>query len=197
MHKMLYALPETLVTERLTLRPYRQGDGAAYFTLCQNNKAHLLPFEAGNPALSVSTADEAEILVRELAADWHARSIFFMGVWHTQTGGLVAQVVLSVVNWHLPEFALGYFVDKDHEGHGYVTEACRALIRWAFEQWGAQRLSSGCNELNLRSRRVLERCGFVQEGLLRQTHPELPRADGTPSGDCLFGLLREEFAARA
>ncbi len=123
-------------------------------------------------------------------------NIFFMGVWEKATGALVAQVVVMVVNWELPEMAVGYFVDKDHQGQGFVTEAVRAALHFAFNDLGAQRVRLECDETNVRSVRVAERCGFVREGLLRQTHKDRLRIDGTRSGDYVYGMLREEFGAR-
>ncbi|MBI5960635.1 MAG: GNAT family N-acetyltransferase [Chloroflexi bacterium] len=193
MHKMLFHLPARLETERLVLRPYQAGDGEVYYHLCQNNKKHLLPFEAGNPALAVNTLDDAEILVREYAADWAARNIFFMGAWEKATQALVAQVVVMVINWNLPEFAVGYFVDKDHQGKGFITEGVKAALRFSFECLKAQRVRLECNEINVRSSRVAERCGFVREGFLRQTHSHVRRADGSFSGDYLYGMLRAEY----
>jgi RimJ/RimL family protein N-acetyltransferase len=193
MHKMLVDLPDQLETARLILRGYCAGDGEAYFRLCAANKEHLLPFEAGNRARWVNTVEDAEVLVREYAAAWAGREIFFMGAWEKTTGALVAQVVVMVVNWDLPEFGVGYFVDKAHEGQGFVSEAVRGLLRWCFEELGAKRVRLECNETNVRSVRVAERCGFVREGYLRQTHPEWLRPDGTPSGDYLYGMLREEY----
>jgi len=192
----LYELPAHLETDRLLLRPYQPGDGAVYLRLCENNREHLLPYERGNPALDVRTLDDAEILVRDFAAAWVARNIFFMGAWEKSTGCLVAQIVLSVVSWDLPEFAVGYFVDKDHQGQGFVTEGVQAALRLAFDHLGAARVRLECNDTNERSIRVAERCGFVREGHLRQTRPHLTHADGTPSGDYLYGLLREEYTAR-
>lgn len=186
-------MPAKIETQRLLLRPYRAGDGREYLVLCLNNKQHLLPFEAGNPALDVKDETDAEILVREFAVDWAARSLLFMGAWLKQTGKLVAQVVLSPVNWDLPEFAVGYFVDRDHEGRGYVSEAVRAALELAFDVLGAARVRLSCNQTNLRSVRVAERCGFVREGHLRQTRPKHMLPDGTPSGDLIFGMLRSEY----
>lgn len=196
MHKLLVDLPDQLETARLLLRGYRAGDGAAYYRLAQANQEHLLPFEAGNRALSVATVEDGEVLVREYAAAWAARNIFFLGAWEKQTGALVAQIVLMVVNWDLPEFGVGYFVDKAHEGQGLVTEGVQAALGWAFDGLGARRVRLECNETNVRSVRVAERCGFVREGYLRQTHPEWPRGDGSPSGDYLYALLREEYRAQ-
>lgn len=185
-------LPESIETERLVLRPYRPGDGGAYFVLCMNNKEHLPPFEAGNSALSVETEEDAENLVAELAAAWAARDGFPMGVWLKNGGSLVAQVYVGVVSRKLPEFAVGYFVDRDHEGKGYVSEAVRGVLGVAFERLGARRVRICCSEANVRSMRVAERCGFRREGLLREASwHRLP--DGTPAGECIYGMLRSEY----
>ncbi|NWF69215.1 MAG: GNAT family N-acetyltransferase [Chloroflexi bacterium] len=62
-----------------------------------------------------------------------------------------------------------------------------------FDVLGAQGARLACNESNVRSWRVAEGCGFVGEGRIRQTHPDVLCADGTPSGDYLYGLLRAEY----
>jgi RimJ/RimL family protein N-acetyltransferase len=53
------------------------------------------------------------------------------------------------------------------EGHGYVTEAVRALTAAAFRGLHAQRIEIRCDPANERSWRVAERCGFAFEGTLR------------------------------
>ncbi len=193
MHKLLLDLPDHFETARLILRPYRAGDGLAYYQVCHNNRGHLLPFEAGNPALSVHTVEDAEILMRQFAVAWAARDAFFLGAWERLTGAFVAQIYVGVVDWELPEFEIGYFVDQAHEGQGYVTEAVRVALKFAFEHLGAHRVRLECNETNVRSWRVAERCGFVHEGYLRQTKKHLKRDDGAFSGDFIYGMLREEF----
>lgn len=193
MHKMIFDLPDQLETERLILRPYRVEDGAVYYEVCQRNQDHLLPFEAGNPALEVHTPEQAEILIRHFMAGWAARNALFLGAWEKTTGSFAAQIYIGPVDWELPEFEIGYFVDVEHQGRGYVTEAVRAALKWLFEDMGAHRVRLGCNEMNERSWRVAERCGFVREGHLRQTRKHVLREDGTYSGDYLYGLLRSEF----
>lgn len=196
MHKMLVDLPEQLLTERLVLRPYQAGDGPAYYAVCLRNKAHLLPYEAGNPALNITTGEEAEILVREFAAAWVSRKAFFFGAWmKSDCTVFVAQIYVGVVSWELPEFEIGYFVDCLHEGQGFVTEAVRAALRFAFETLQAHRVRLGCNDTNERSYRVAERCGFIREGHLRQTRPDVRSPDGSFSGEYLYGILRAEFEA--
>lgn len=193
MHKLLLDLPARLETQRLIVRAYQPGDGIVYYEVCERNKTHLLPFEDSNPALNVRTQADAEILVRRFALEWTARDAFCFGVWEKASGTFVAQIYVGVISWQLPEFELGYFVDCDQEGKGYVTEASKAVLRWLFDHLKASRVRLNCNEMNVRSWHVAERLGFTREGHIRQTHKDIRCNDGTPSGDYLYGLLRDEF----
>jgi RimJ/RimL family protein N-acetyltransferase len=194
MHPLLRDLPTRLETARLTLRPYQAGDGPAYYAVCRTNRAHLLPYEAGNPALEVATVEDAEVLVRRFAAQWAAREAFFFGAWARATGRFEAQIYVGVVSWELPEFEIGYFADQAHEGQGFVSEAARAALRFAFVHLEAHRVSLRCNATNTRSVRVAERCGFTREGRLRQANPHLRLPGGMYSDELLYAMLREEFA---
>jgi len=70
----------------------------------------------------------------------------------------------------------------------------RATLGLAFDGLGAHRVRLMCDETNLRSIRVAERCGFVREGCLRQAS-RLSGPDGTPNNDLIYGLLRAEYEA--
>lgn len=193
MQKMLLEIPNHIETERLVLRPYQAGDGPWYFAASQRNRSHLMRYEAGNVIMSIKTEQDAEVLVRELAAEWVARSCFFMAALDKETAQFVAQIYLGPTNWGLPGFAIGYFVDQEREGRGFITEAVRAVIRFTFEHLEAHRVQIECDDTNLRSRRVAERCGLVLEGHLRENKRN---PDGTTSGTLYLGLLRSEFEAQ-
>jgi len=189
MHKFLLDIPTSLQTERLLLRAYQPGDGPWYLAMAQRNLTHLARYETDNPARSLVTEDDAENLVRQLAATWTARDAFFMGAFLTRAREFVAQVYVGVSSWDLPEFEIGYFADVDHQGNGYVTEAVNGALGFVFGPLGAHRVRLECDDTNLRSLRVAERCGFVREGHIRQNHRH---ADGSVSGTLHFGLLRAE-----
>jgi RimJ/RimL family protein N-acetyltransferase len=193
MNKMLMDFPTRLETARLLLRPYQARDGKAYYKVCQRNKAHLIPFEAGNPALYVQSEEDAEVLVRTFAGDWAKRDAFLFGGWDKNSHEWIVQVYVGAVNWDLPEFQIGYFVDNEREGQGYATEAVCAVLQFLFNGLKAHRVRLTCSERNMRSSRLAERCGFVREGHLRETHKEVRQGEVVYSGDCLYGLLREDF----
>ena len=74
-----------------------------------------------------------------------------------------------------PEVAsTGYVLARDAWGQGYASEALRAMIDLA-RSLDVRRLYAVCHVQHDASRRVMEKCGFVREGILRRhtTFPNL------------------------
>ena len=193
MNKFLLDIPERIETERLYLRPYKAGDGPLYYAASKRNRDHLVEFESDNVLMNLKDEEHAEAMVRELAADWIARNCFFIGIFEKASDEWVGQVYVGPTNWKLPEFVIGFVADVNFEGKGYISEAVNGVLGMLFEDMGAHRVKSDCNENNIRSWRLLERCGFKREGHLRENR-KYP--DGSFQGDFLYGLLREEYLSR-
>jgi len=68
MHKLLLELPSQIESDRLYLRSYRAGDGQTYIAVSQKNRAYLAKYESDNVIMSIKSEEEAEVLVRDLAA---------------------------------------------------------------------------------------------------------------------------------
>lgn len=190
MHKLLLDIPTCIETERLYLRSYQPGDGPWYYAMSQKNRSHLMRYESDNVAMGIKSEEEAEIVMRDLAVDWIARNCFFLGAFDKRTDEFVAQIYVGPVNWELPEFQIGYFVDQEHEGQGYITEAVKATLNFVFTYLNAYRIQLKCDDTNVRSLRVAERCGMVKEGHIRENKRN---SDGVYSGTLYYGLLRHEF----
>jgi RimJ/RimL family protein N-acetyltransferase len=190
MHRLLLDLPTQLDTDRLSLRPFRPGDGPWYYQVAQQNREHLARYEAENPVRALQSEEQAEILAREFAAAWVSRTSFFFAVFARASNTFVAQIYVGPVSWELPEFELGYFADRAHTGQGYVTEAARAALGFIFARMHARRVRLECDDTNSASIRVAERCGLLLEGHIRENRRQ---ADGSYSGTLHFGMLRREY----
>lgn len=62
---------------------------------------------------------------------------------------------------------IGYWIGKPYWGRGLTTAAVRAVTAHAFENLGLLRVYALPFEENLASARVLEKAGYLREGLLR------------------------------
>jgi [ribosomal protein S5]-alanine N-acetyltransferase len=83
----------------------------------------------------------------------------------------VRQIVASV-GFHTISAPFGtaevtYDVAPSHWGKGIATAACRAATIWGFQVRGWHRIQATTVLPNIRSQRVLERCGYKREGLVR------------------------------
>lgn len=191
MDKITAYFPKKFQSPRLLLRCYQPGDGKWYYAMSQKNYRHLMQYEAENVAANIVNEETAETLVRELAEAWDKNSCFFIGAFDKKAGEFAAQIYVGPIDWHLPEFQIGYFADVDHEGQGYVTEGVKATLELLFSQLHAHRVRLECDETNLRSIRVAERCGMTREGYLRENRRD---PDGSFHGSYIYGLLVSEFS---
>jgi len=93
----------------------------------------------------------------------------------------------------VPEHArgmFGYALQSASWGHGFALEAARLGLAHAFSALGLERIEADIDPANQPSRRLAERLGFKQEGLLRRRW----KVDGVWSDSAWYGLLREEFS---
>lgn len=82
---------------------------------------------------------------------------------------------------------LGYWLKECHWGKGMASEATRTILDYGFNVLGLHLISANCYPHNTRSRLLLERNGFVYEGILHE-------AEMTYDGPCIrpFMLLSEK-----
>ena len=59
--------------------------------------------------------------------------------------------------------------EKDFWNKGYAKEALLDLLAFAFKERGLNRVSALVLEDNIASIRMLEKCGYIQEGVMRQS----------------------------
>lgn len=87
---------------------------------------------------------------------------------------------------------LGYALGENYWGKGYATEAAREVLRFAFMELQCPILSVYHYPGNTKSRHVIKKLGFVQEGTLRMAST-LP--NGSPTDEVCCSLTREEYLA--
>jgi RimJ/RimL family protein N-acetyltransferase len=157
--------PVTLTTERLVLRVLEDRDIDALHAACQDPE-----IPRWTPVPSPYLREHAESFVRETSAHgWRDDTMYNFGVF-THEGALVSSmglVRLASLYTAARQAELGYWTAREHRGRGYTVEAARAVIGWAFDELGVERLEWVAEAGNVPSRAVAQRLGFTMEGTLR------------------------------
>ncbi|SFJ78262.1 GNAT family N-acetyltransferase [Thermoflavimicrobium dichotomicum] len=96
--------------------------------------------------------------------------LYSFGIYLMETRELIGNVTLSeVVRGHLQSCWIGYYLDKDHNGKGYMTEAVRLAVSYAFNELKLHRIEAGVMQHNIGSIRVLEKAGFHKERIAKKS----------------------------
>ena len=88
---------------------------------------------------------------------------------------------------------IGYALVHAHWGQGYAAEALRLALDYAFGVLDLHRLEADSDPRNAASIRLLERLGFVREGLLRERW----HVGGEIQDSAIYALLARDHAAAA
>lgn len=179
-----------LQTPRLILREHRPED--------------LMPLHAilSDPAVTwylpgmyKAELSETEVYLRSVMrdAESHHRLRCNLAVEDRVSGELLGSVGLHVIE-SAPEgahYGLGYFLRPASWNMGCATEAARAALRFIFSG-NACRVSASCLAENIGSRRVAEKCGMTQEGLLKAHTWH----DGQWKDCAIYRILKGEFTEK-
>jgi len=86
--------------------------------------------------------------------------------------------------------ALGYSLSKHYWHRGLMTEAALRVLHYAFVDLQFAQLACYHYEDNVASRRVIEKCGFSFEGVLRRCSQ---LANGVVHDDWCYSMTRDEY----
>jgi RimJ/RimL family protein N-acetyltransferase len=185
---ILLDFPEQMAGERIVVRPWRDDDAQAMFDAIRESAEYIaawLPWPDRHRSV-----DDTLSFIRHTQADLARRESFGLGIFDCQTGEVLGGIGLHPRNWDVPSFEIGYWIRQPREGKGYVTEAAKLLIRFAFGRFGANRVFIRCDTRNARSRAIPERLGFVTEGTFRN---ELRNTAGELADMVFYAMTPKEF----
>jgi RimJ/RimL family protein N-acetyltransferase len=161
-------MPEPLETERLLLRKPRLDDAPAIFSGWAQDK-EVTRYLTWRPHQRIEQTQE---FLRICLEAWESQTRFPYMITLKETGE-----VIGMINPRIEGFKVevGYGAAPAHWGKGYIPEAMRAIIDWAFQQPEIYRVYATTDVENVASRRVLEKVGMQCEGILRKyiLHPNI------------------------
>jgi ribosomal-protein-alanine N-acetyltransferase len=151
---------------RVVLRPLTSSDFAAWRDVRTRSRDWLLKWEPRRPPGVPDAAESRSAFVARCRARDRERQLgtgFGFGIFAEDR--LRGEINVSGVQRGPFQSAyVGYWVDEESAGRGYVPEAVVVLLRHAFEELDLHRLQIAIIPRNQASRRVAEKLGLREEG---------------------------------
>ncbi|HEX8499537.1 MAG TPA: GNAT family N-acetyltransferase [Pyrinomonadaceae bacterium] len=170
---------ETLRTERLVLRMFREEDLDEYAAMAADPEVTRHLGDGGTLSRADAWRQMAMIL-----GHWQLRGYGMWAAEESATGRLVGRVgFFNPEGW--PGFELGWTLAREFWGRGYATEAARRALEYGFTELGRAHVISLIRPANAPSVRVAGRLGERLEGEV-QLHG---------STALVYGITREDWLA--
>jgi len=181
---VLPLLAPTIEWEALRLRALRASDAPRLFDYLGNTVV------IEHTSYPVQSLNSVERLIANAQQGYAERTSCKWALAMVSDDGIIGTCGFN--NWALEHAAaeLAYDLAPQHWGQGLMTQAVEAALGWAFETAGFNRVHAVVMASNLRSLRLLDRCGFRQEGLLRSYRI----ARSVPADFWMYSLLSAEWA---
>jgi len=175
-----------LQTERLVLRPFEERDYDLLYAI--QSDAEVARYLYNEPRDHDEVRD---LLGRKIAGsewrdegDWLSAAVVLR-----ESGAAVGDLDLCWASDEHRTGEIGFAVDPVHQGRGYATEAARAILRLAFEDFALHRVIGRAEARNDASTRVLEKLGMRREALLVENE----WVKGEWQSEVVYALLDREW----
>lgn len=174
--------------DRLFLRPPILGDWQQWADIRERNRKALYAYEPLWPEGCLDKPFFQKRLARQ-AKDWHEdRCYSFLAF--DMTGHLIGGANINNVIRGAAHFAsIGYWLDHEKRGQGYMQEALILLLGFAFGTLELHRINASTLPDNEKSTNLLKRLGFKEEGYAEK----YLKIAGKWQDHRLFGLCVEDW----
>lgn len=152
---------QRLETERLVLRRLRVEDAEPLFQGLRNQPEFLYYTNKKEVTL-----EEQKEIFKSIDEKYENLEYYNWAIVLKETDNIVGMINFRVENKN-DSVEFNYATDNRFTGRGFMTEALRAVTEFALEKMEVNRIQGGCVVKNIASKRVIEKCGYEFEGVLK------------------------------
>ncbi|MGI2329533.1 GNAT family N-acetyltransferase [Planococcus sp. YIM B11945] len=171
------------------LRSLEVDDAEAMVQLLVRNRDYWAIYEPRHRDSYFTIAVQRE-KIRESIYQARENREYSLGIFEHETNRLIGHISMYSIK-RLPFLSglVGYSMDEAQIGKGIATEAVQLVVAFGFEQLRLHRIEAYVSPRNMGSIRVLQKAGFLNEGLLR----EFLYINGEWEDHFHFAMLESEF----
>ncbi len=148
------------INDRIELRLLQLTDTEELFSLTDTNRNYLRVWLPWLDSVNLA-ADTKKFIESTLEQFSHDRGLVAAICYESSMIGLIGYNYIDRQN---RTGYIGYWLSKDYQRQGIMTNSCQAIIDYGFTTLKLSRLVINCATENKASRAIPERLGFGREG---------------------------------
>lgn len=175
--------------KRCYLRILQEEDAAVFTDIVKANKHYWSVFEPRQEPGFYTVGRQKE-RIRESLYQMRDRREYNFGIFDSDTSNLIGHISLYNIK-RLPFLSgfVGYSIDEREIGRGIATEAVQLVTNFAFSRLALHRIEAYVSPRNHGSVAVLEKSGYLREGLLRK----ILYINGVWEDHYIYAVVEEDF----
>lgn len=150
--------------KNIFLRPFIEEDSEALLDLLIRNRSFFEKFSMER-SRDFYTRESQSKRIEQFEEDRKTDLAYNFGIFKHDNSLIGTINLFQVLRGSLQSAFIGYFLDEQHNGKGYMTEAVRHVVDYAFNELKLHRIEAGVMPHNIGSIRVLEKSDFHKEGI--------------------------------
>lgn len=111
---------------------------------------------------------ETEEYISELISDYQKTSNYYWAITLIDSNIPIGRINITGINEPIGSVCISFMIGRAFWNRGYITEALSSVVKFLFEEVGVNRIEGRNDVQNPASEKVMIKCGFQYEGLLRQ-----------------------------
>lgn len=175
-------------TQRLILKNYSKND----LDYVHRLKSESVIWNFSSKVASTKVED-AEIHLRSILENYTENQCDFQALFLKDTGEYIGEAGILSYNAQSNRAVLGYNLLPEYWNSGYATEITKAIVKYLFEVEKVERVEALVVEANVASRKVLEKSGFIREGLLRN----FGYIHNKYTNVCYYGIIKNDYEIKS
>ncbi len=151
-------------TKQFIIRPFKKMDETDYAKYANNKKISLNMHRLPYPFTIKDARKRIDFFIKE----YKKRKPNFITLAIEIDGEVVGWISANKFEGH--SCSIGYWLAEKHWGKGLMTKIVKKFVSQIFKKYKLKRIEADVYDHNPASMRVLEKCGFKKEGILRKKY---------------------------
>jgi ribosomal-protein-alanine N-acetyltransferase len=171
-------------TERLLLRQVRKEDRESLFSIFSNERVTIY-YDLD----TYTTVEQADFLINRIQERHFLGTQLRWAITIKESGSLIGTCGFHEIEEEHSKAETGYELNPNYWRRGIMSEALNAILLYGFTKKKWNRIEALFDIRNVASKKVLEKCGFQMEGIMRERF----KKNGISIDTGIAAILKKEF----